>query len=140
MDKVKDTKSGKGGADLAEQRAHDREADDWFWLVVRAPNRDIHLYELGYPVENEDGAREALPQNRLAVIMAELGGPEPKDLRTDDEVGWRLEMAPGRPNAYLEPKAYDHNGNMLPIRAKAGVTLHLLPEVEPGTPGPKKDK
>lgn len=128
----------------ATRETDERNADNWWWLVVRNPQREIHLYELGYAQDVEvevNGETQtqttALPHDRLAVILAELGGPAPEELTADGSTGWSLEMAPGRPNAYLEPKAYEHDPatgaqTLLPIRAKAGVTLHLLPDAEPG--------
>lgn len=100
-----------------------READDYWWLVVRNPNREIHLYELGYA-----GPGGALTEERHAVIMGELGAPAD----ASPETGWELSIAPGRPERYLEPKEYDTEGELLPIKARAGVTLHLAPEDEPG--------
>lgn len=117
------------------------EADDFWWLTVRNPNREIHLFELGYAEEVEEHANPddpaevtgtiatPLPPERRAVVLAQLGAPAD----TSPEAGWDFSMAPGRPSAYLEPKEWDAEGTLLPIRAKAGVTLHLLPDVEPGT-------
>lgn len=109
--------------------------DNWWWLVVRNPNREIHLYELGLAQAGDDGAQVPLPDDRRAVIMTELGAPD----GAGPAGGWDMSMAPGRPNAYLEPKEYDLNGDLLPIRARAGVTLHLLPASEPGTPVPQDE-
>lgn len=131
-------------ATKAERAAERIEADNWWWLVVRNPQREIHLFELGYAedVETPTGALDrdgkpvvekrstALTDERRAVILAELGAPANAG---ELDSGWELSMAPGRPNAYLEPKEYDGAGKLLPIRARAGVTLHLAPESEPGT-------
>jgi hypothetical protein len=117
-------------------------ADNWWWLVVRNPNQEIHLYELGEAAESdvldEDGnptgetTSVPLAEQRRTQILAELGASE-GDLY---EAGWDLSLAPGRPNRWIEPKAYDEAGELRPIVARAGVTLHLLPETEPGAPAP----
>lgn len=112
------------------QNYDDDRPDNWWWLVIRAPNQDIHLFEVGEDHATEDGAREAVSRDDLAGFLAAVGGPAPEDL-TGQPSGWQVEMAPGRPNHLLEPKTYDHAGNLLPIRAKAGVTLHLRPVDEP---------
>ena len=111
-------------AEKDEQLNGRREADDYWWLVVRTPAREIHVYELGYAGKDDDGANVVLTQERHAVIMAELGAPADASLET----GWDLSMSPGRPERYLEPKQYDTAGELLPIKARPGVTLHLMPE------------
>lgn len=129
--------------DAAVAAQHERgEADDWWWLVAKTPNRDIHLYELGYAQETDEHAnpddpaevtgtyKTPLPPERRAVILAELGAPDDAGA---PESGWDISMAPGRPNTYLEAKAYDGDGRLLPLKARTGVTLHLIPENEPGT-------
>lgn len=131
-------------AEKAAQVDDRREADDYWWLIVRTPAREIHVYELGYTqdvevptdeVDEKTGEpvtethKKALTDERQAVIMTELGAPVNAGA---PESGWALSMAPGRPNAYVEPKEYDLEGELLPIKARAGVTLHLAPEDEPG--------
>jgi hypothetical protein len=130
----------------ADNTVADRDAagQDWWWLVVRNPAREIHLYEIGPavdvdqhdnpddPAEVTGTSQQALTDERLDVILAELGGPPRTELTAGGD--WSLEMSPGRPDGYLEPVAYATDGTELPLRAKAGVTLHLLPETEPGTP------
>lgn len=97
--------------------------DNWWWLVVKTPSSGVHLYELGYAAE--DGT--VLDEDRYAEIREELGAPMTNIWEHPE---WVFEMAPGRPNAYLRPKAYDegHHGEpvLLPIRARDGVTLHLF--------------
>jgi hypothetical protein len=132
-------RANKRQQDLVEAQ-HDRvNSDNWWWLIARTPNREIHVYELGkaqtFDITDERDEKigessTALTDERRAVIAAEMGMP---DDAGGPGSGWDLSMAPGRPNTYVEPKAYDADGNLLPIKAKAGVTLHLLPEVEPGT-------
>lgn len=117
---------------MPHNNADDR-PDNWWWLVIKAPTQDIHLFELGYDHEGEGGAREALSHDDLAGYLAAVGGPAPEAL-SPEPGGWQVQLAPGRPDHLLEPKAYDHEGNLLPIRAKAGVTLHLQPTDEPGAP------
>jgi hypothetical protein len=115
--------------------------DNWWWLIVRNPAQEIHLYELGYeqpPAAASKGAADGeevkspLTPERRTQILTELGAPGNEDGTLPE--GWDLQMFPGRPDPWIEPKTYDHEGNLTPIRAKAGVTLHLLPENEPGTP------
>jgi hypothetical protein len=125
--------------------------DNWWWLIVRNPAQEIHLYELGYDEpakatggktaksakdakdgEDDEKAKSPLTPERRTQILTELGAPVNEDGTLPD--GWDLQMFPGRPDPWIEPKTYDHEGNLTAIRAKAGVTLHLLPESEPGTP------
>lgn len=108
--------------------------DNWHWLAVRQPDGHVHLYELGYPavvdVLDRDGrktgeADEAMSRERFEAVLAELGAPPAAELTVDGD--WQAVMHIGRPNAYLAPKEYDEEtGELLPIRAKPGVTLHLL--------------
>ena len=117
--------------------AADERPDDWWWLTVDTPDDGIHLYELGYaarvqhadPVTGQFGpvVDEALSHARLDEILAALGGPGAAELTADGP--WQFSMAPGRPNANLEPKAYTEGPKgeqvLTPIKAKPGVTLHL---------------
>lgn len=101
--------------------------DDWWWLIVATPNDGVHLYELGY-ADVVSGVYMPLTAERQREILAELSGPPPEKLTVDAADGWGMELKPGRPGGrYLEPKAYDEGtGELGPIRAKPGVTLHLL--------------
>lgn len=100
--------------------------DNWFWLVVKTPDDGVHLYELGYP-QLVDNARVALSEQRFAEIREELGAPV---TNVWEHPEWSFDMAPGRPNGYLEPKTYTEGPKgeqvLTPIKAKPGVTLHLL--------------
>lgn len=98
--------------------------DNWWWLVVKTPGDGVHLYELGYAVvdEEQEGALTVLTQARFDEIRDELGAPL---TNIWEHPGWSFDVAPGRPNAWLEPKLVNPDGTLEPITAKPGVTLHL---------------
>lgn len=110
--------------------------DNWWWFIVTTPDDGVHLYELGYAqlvdVLDDDGEKvgethEVLSAARHDEIMHDLGAPD--GVRRGDGSGWERNMSPGRPDAYLQPKAYTEGPRgeqvLLPIRARDGVTLHL---------------
>ena len=102
--------------------------DDFWWFIAAMADGRTHVYEVGFPYdvqEHDDPEdpekvtgmhRVSLTEERRAEIMAELG-----------EGLLEAQMAPGRPNRWLEPKQWDANGELLPIDPKPGVTYHPLP-------------
>lgn len=117
------------------------EADNYWWMIVRTPANEVHLFELGYAEDIEvstgekkdDGSdvtethKTPMTDERRANAMAMIGAPANAG---EADTGYAVTLTPGRPNAYLEPKAYrptsDGGLELLEMRAKAGVTLHLL--------------
>ena len=94
--------------------------DDFWWFIAETADGRTHVYEVGFPVirQDENGIKtaEVMPESRHAEILAELG----------PTVNF-AQMAPGRPNRWLHPKAWDEKGNLLPIWPLPGVTYHPQP-------------